>query len=164
VPVPAYGPGNARSQVVDLARNVWGLSALVADATGVGAGLASFLADWLSLRGLGLASCARSLACAELDHSSPRLATRGIPHTRSRTNDETPTAHPKRKETPTRKRIKAIDNALRDRALYGTFEHKYFGNEMIHGCGNLPMDVADHCGFGAVPRRSREPGHRVGPV
>ena len=34
-------------QLVDLARNVWGLSALVVDATGVGAGLASFLADRL---------------------------------------------------------------------------------------------------------------------
>src|SRR3954470_2238197 len=32
-------------QLVDLARNVWKLSALVVDATGVGAGLASFLAD-----------------------------------------------------------------------------------------------------------------------
>jgi hypothetical protein len=35
-------------QVVDLARNVWKLSALVVDATGVGAGLSSFLADRLS--------------------------------------------------------------------------------------------------------------------
>src|SRR5215207_6252515 len=35
-------------QLVDLARNVWRLSALVVDATGVGAGLASFLADRLS--------------------------------------------------------------------------------------------------------------------
>lgn len=35
------------AQIVDLARNVWGLSALVVDATGVGAGLASFLADAL---------------------------------------------------------------------------------------------------------------------
>jgi hypothetical protein len=34
-------------QFVDLARNVWKLSALVVDATGVGAGLASFLADQL---------------------------------------------------------------------------------------------------------------------
>jgi hypothetical protein len=34
-------------QIVDLARNVWRLSALVVDATGVGAGLASFLADQL---------------------------------------------------------------------------------------------------------------------
>jgi hypothetical protein len=34
-------------QLVDLARNVWNLSALVVDATGVGAGLASFLADRL---------------------------------------------------------------------------------------------------------------------
>jgi hypothetical protein len=34
-------------QLVDLARNVWKLSALVVDATGVGAGLASFLADQL---------------------------------------------------------------------------------------------------------------------
>jgi hypothetical protein len=34
-------------QLVDLARNVWNLSALVIDATGVGAGLASFLADQL---------------------------------------------------------------------------------------------------------------------
>src|SRR5918995_5500010 len=34
-------------QLVDLARNVWNLSALVVDATGVGAGLASFLADQL---------------------------------------------------------------------------------------------------------------------
>src|SRR4051812_211618 len=34
-------------QLVDLARNVWCLSALVVDATGVGAGLASFLADRL---------------------------------------------------------------------------------------------------------------------
>ena len=34
-------------QLVDLARNVWRLSALVVDATGVGAGLASFLADQL---------------------------------------------------------------------------------------------------------------------
>src|SRR5215207_1893295 len=35
-------------QLVDLARNVWKLSALVVDATGVGAGLASFLADQLA--------------------------------------------------------------------------------------------------------------------
>jgi hypothetical protein len=35
-------------QLVDLACNVWNLSALVVDATGVGAGLASFLADRLS--------------------------------------------------------------------------------------------------------------------
>jgi hypothetical protein len=35
-------------QLVDLARTVWKLSALVVDATGVGAGLASFLADRLS--------------------------------------------------------------------------------------------------------------------
>ncbi|MDQ2655343.1 MAG: hypothetical protein M3Z20_20110, partial [Chloroflexota bacterium] len=35
------------AQLVDLARHVWGLSALVVDATGVGAGLASFLADAL---------------------------------------------------------------------------------------------------------------------
>lgn len=35
------------AQLVDLARNVWGLAALVVDATGVGAGLASFLADQL---------------------------------------------------------------------------------------------------------------------
>ncbi|MEX0790624.1 MAG: hypothetical protein WD178_07615 [Actinomycetota bacterium] len=35
-------------QLVDLARNVWTLSALVVDATGVGAGLASFLADQLA--------------------------------------------------------------------------------------------------------------------
>jgi hypothetical protein len=34
-------------QLVDLARNVWKLSALVVDTTGVGAGLASFLADQL---------------------------------------------------------------------------------------------------------------------
>jgi hypothetical protein len=34
-------------QLVDLARNVWNLSALVVDATGVGAGLASFLGDRL---------------------------------------------------------------------------------------------------------------------
>jgi hypothetical protein len=34
-------------QLVDLAVNVWNLSALVVDATGVGAGLASFLADQL---------------------------------------------------------------------------------------------------------------------
>ena len=34
-------------QLVDLARNVWGLAALVVDATGVGAGLASFLLDRL---------------------------------------------------------------------------------------------------------------------
>lgn len=34
-------------QLVDLARNVWGLSALVVDATGVGAGPASFMADRL---------------------------------------------------------------------------------------------------------------------
>src|SRR5215204_5882827 len=34
-------------QLVDLARNVWNLSALVVDATGVGTGLASFLADQL---------------------------------------------------------------------------------------------------------------------
>lgn len=34
-------------QLVDLARSVWGLRALVVDATGVGAGLASFLADAL---------------------------------------------------------------------------------------------------------------------
>jgi hypothetical protein len=34
-------------QLIDLARNVWTLSALVVDATGVGAGLASFLADQL---------------------------------------------------------------------------------------------------------------------
>jgi hypothetical protein len=34
-------------QLVDLALNVWKLSALVVDATGVGAGLASFLADQL---------------------------------------------------------------------------------------------------------------------
>jgi len=34
-------------QLVDLARNVWKLSALVVDATGVGAGLTSFLADQL---------------------------------------------------------------------------------------------------------------------
>jgi hypothetical protein len=37
-------------QLVDLARNVWGLAALVVDATGVGAGLASFLADRLGRR------------------------------------------------------------------------------------------------------------------
>jgi hypothetical protein len=37
-------------QLVDLARNVWGLAALVVDATGVGAGLASFLADALGRR------------------------------------------------------------------------------------------------------------------
>src|SRR5688572_20757030 len=36
------------AQLVDLARNVWKLSALVVDATGVGAGLSSFLADRLS--------------------------------------------------------------------------------------------------------------------
>jgi hypothetical protein len=43
------GPKHAalHDQLVDLARNVWGLSALVVDATGVGAGLASFLADRL---------------------------------------------------------------------------------------------------------------------
>jgi hypothetical protein len=35
------------AQLLDLARHVWGLSALVVDATGVGAGLASFLADAL---------------------------------------------------------------------------------------------------------------------
>jgi hypothetical protein len=35
-------------QLVDLVRNVWKLSALVVDATGGGAGLASFLADRLS--------------------------------------------------------------------------------------------------------------------
>jgi hypothetical protein len=35
------------AQLVDLSRNVWGLSALVVDATGVGAGLAAFLADRL---------------------------------------------------------------------------------------------------------------------
>ena len=35
------------AQLLDLAREVWGLSALVVDATGVGAGLASFLADAL---------------------------------------------------------------------------------------------------------------------
>jgi hypothetical protein len=35
------------AQLVDLARTVWGLSALVVDATGVGAGLAAFLADTL---------------------------------------------------------------------------------------------------------------------
>src|SRR5918994_4974833 len=35
-------------QLVDLARTVWKLSALVVDATGVGAGLSSFLADRLS--------------------------------------------------------------------------------------------------------------------
>jgi hypothetical protein len=35
------------AQLVDLVRNVWGLRALVVDATGVGAGLASFLADAL---------------------------------------------------------------------------------------------------------------------
>ena len=35
-------------QLVDLARTVWKLSALVVDATGVGAGLASFLADQLA--------------------------------------------------------------------------------------------------------------------
>jgi hypothetical protein len=35
------------AQLVDLLRNVWGMSALVVDATGVGAGLASFLADSL---------------------------------------------------------------------------------------------------------------------
>jgi hypothetical protein len=35
------------NQLVDLARDVWKLSALVVDATGVGAGLASFLADQL---------------------------------------------------------------------------------------------------------------------
>src|SRR5215207_11749890 len=34
-------------QLVDLALNVWKLSALVVDTTGVGAGLASFLADQL---------------------------------------------------------------------------------------------------------------------
>jgi hypothetical protein len=34
-------------QLVDLARNVWGLAALVIDATGVGAGLASFLHEAL---------------------------------------------------------------------------------------------------------------------
>ena len=33
---------------MDLARNVWKLSALIVDATGVGAGLSSFLADRLS--------------------------------------------------------------------------------------------------------------------
>lgn len=36
------------AQLLDLARHVWGLSALVVDATGVGAGLASFLVDALS--------------------------------------------------------------------------------------------------------------------
>jgi hypothetical protein len=36
-----------RDQLVDLARNVWKLSVLVVDATGVGVGLASFLADQL---------------------------------------------------------------------------------------------------------------------
>jgi hypothetical protein len=36
------------AQLLDLARSVWGLRALVVDATGVGAGLASFLADALS--------------------------------------------------------------------------------------------------------------------
>jgi hypothetical protein len=35
------------AQLLDLARNVWGLRALVVDATGVGAGLAAFLADAL---------------------------------------------------------------------------------------------------------------------
>ncbi len=40
-------------QLVDLARNVWKLSALVVDATGVGAGLASFLADRLGTRSRG---------------------------------------------------------------------------------------------------------------
>lgn len=35
------------AQLVDLVRNVWGMAALVVDATGVGAGLASFLADAL---------------------------------------------------------------------------------------------------------------------
>jgi hypothetical protein len=35
------------AQLVDLARTVWGMSALVVDATGVGAGLAAFLADTL---------------------------------------------------------------------------------------------------------------------
>jgi hypothetical protein len=36
------------AQLLDLVRTVWGMSALVVDATGVGAGLASFLADALS--------------------------------------------------------------------------------------------------------------------
>lgn len=36
------------AQLIDLVRNVWGMSALVADATGVGAGLASFLTDALT--------------------------------------------------------------------------------------------------------------------
>lgn len=35
------------AQLVDLARNVWGLSALAVDATGVGTGLAAFLVDRL---------------------------------------------------------------------------------------------------------------------
>ncbi|MCD6033512.1 MAG: hypothetical protein K0S78_5698 [Thermomicrobiales bacterium] len=35
------------AQLVDLARTVWGMSALVVDATGAGAGLAAFLADSL---------------------------------------------------------------------------------------------------------------------
>lgn len=35
------------AQLVDLARNVWGLRVLVVDATGIGAGLASFLTDAL---------------------------------------------------------------------------------------------------------------------
>ena len=38
------------AQLVDLARNLWGVSALVVDATGVGAGLAAFLADGLGKR------------------------------------------------------------------------------------------------------------------
>lgn len=36
------------AQLLDLVQNVWGMSALVVDATGVGAGLASFLGDALS--------------------------------------------------------------------------------------------------------------------
>ena len=40
-------PAALHNQLVDLARNVWKLSALVVAATGVGAGLASFLADRL---------------------------------------------------------------------------------------------------------------------
>jgi hypothetical protein len=35
------------AQLLDLVRNVWGMAALVVDATGVGAGLASFLSDAL---------------------------------------------------------------------------------------------------------------------
>ncbi len=39
------------AQLVDLAREVWRASAVVVDATGVGAGLASFLAAELGERG-----------------------------------------------------------------------------------------------------------------